>query len=298
MDIEYLGAFKVNAGGESGSDWAVGTLGFNPDSNSLFMAGHAHDNAIAEFKIPSELSFDPEVANINNALVLQKYVKILGKKEVGNTTNKINEILYLNQNLLVSSEVSYDGNGSNRDNLQVFSNAHNISSSDYKGMLQVEGAAKAAGYMFKIPTDMQDKIGSEYLIGWASHYNITSRYSQGPSLYSFKPNQAILAVPSVNRVVNTTPLMVFPLEEGKQLVEGGQSYKLDISPIWGPVTRARYGFIIPGTNYFLAIGSHAGIHSGVGYKITQDSGWLCGGPCPYESADRYNYFGYLMWMKC
>ena len=290
LDIEYLGAFRVLAGGESGSDWAVGTLGFKRDSNSLFMAGHAHHNAIAEFKIPSELSFAPEVADINIAKVLQDYVKVLGKKEAGNTTNKINGILYHNQNLLVSSEISYDGNGSNRDNLQVFSNANNISSSDYKGMLQVEGAAKAAGYMFKVPAEMQDKIGSEYLIGWASNYNITSRYSQGPSLYRFDPNQAVLAMPTVSRVIDTEPLMVFPLKEGQQLVEGGQSYKLDISPIWGPVAKARYGFIIPGTSYFLAIGSHAGLHSGIGYKITQDSGGLCGGPCPYESADKYNYF--------
>lgn len=290
LDIEYLGAFRVNAGGESGSDWAVGTLGFNPDNNSLFMAGHAHHNAIAEFKIPSKLSFSPKVANISNAAVLQKYVKILAKKDIGNKTNKINGMLYYKKNLLVSSEIWYDGNGGNRDNLQIFSNAHNISSSDYKGMLQVEGAAKAAGYMFKVPAEMQGKIGSEYLIGWASNYSITGRYSQGPSLYRFDPNQAMLAVPSVSRVIDTEPLMVFPLEEGKQLVEGGQRYKRDISPIWGPMAKVRYGFIIPGTSYFLAVGSHSGLHSGVGYKITQDNGYLCGGPCSYESADRYNYF--------
>jgi hypothetical protein len=290
LDIEYLGAFRALADGQSTSDYAVGTLGFNPDNNSIFMAGHTHHNAIAEFKIPDELSFETQVSNIPEAAVLQEYVTILNKKETGNTTNKINGILYHKQNLLVSSEIWYDGEANNRDNLQVFSNAIDIRSSDYIGMLQIQGAAKAAGYMFKVPDELTEKLGAEYMTGWASNYSITSRYSQGPSLFRFEPNQAIDAVLSVDKTVDTDPLMVFPLAEGKQLVEGGQGYNLDISPIWGSVAQARYGFIIPGTTYFLAIGSHSGLHSGIGYKITQENGNLCGGPCPYDSDDRYNYF--------
>ena len=290
LDIEYLGAFRVEADGESTSDYAVGTLGYNPDNNSLFMAGHSYHNAIAEFEIPTQLSFETQAANIPEAAVLQKYVRILDKKEIGNTTNKINGILYHKQNLLVSSEIWYDGNASNNDNLQVFSNAMDIRSSGYKGMLQLKGAAKAAGYMSKVPTELQEKIGAEYLVGWASNYAITSRYSQGPSFYKFVPNNAINAVVSADRQVSTDPLMVFPLSAGKQLVEGGNEYAGEISPIWGPLSRAKYGFIIPGTNYFLAIGQHSGLHSGVGYKITQDNGRLCGGPCSYESSDIYNYF--------
>ncbi|MFT6910243.1 MAG: hypothetical protein ACJAS1_006971 [Oleiphilaceae bacterium] len=290
LDIEYLGAFRALADGQSTSDYAVGTLGFNPDNNSIFMAGHDYHGAIAEFAIPSQLSFESQASNIPEAAVLQQYVKILNKKETGNTTNKINGILYHNQNLLVSSEIWYDGNASNTDNLQVFSNAMDIRSSGYKGMLRIEGAAKASGYMSKVPTELQEKIGTEYLVGWASNYAITSRYSQGPSFYKFDPNQAIDAVVSVDRKITTDPLMVFPLSAGKQLVEGGNEYAGEISPIWGPLSRARYGFIIPGTTYFLAIGQHSGLHSGVGYKITQDNGRLCGGPCSYENSDIYNYF--------
>ena len=290
LDIEYLGAFRVVAQGESNSNYAVGTLGYNPDNNSLFMAGHAHHNAIAEFEVPSQFSFESLASNIPEAAVLQEYVTILNKKEVGNTTNKINGILYHNQNLLVSSEVWYDGSGSNADNLQVFSSAHEIRASGFTGMLQVEGQAKAAGYMFKVPDDLTEKIGTEYLIGWATNYSIVSRYSQGPSLYRFKPEQAIDSVLTVDRKIDTDALMVFPYAQGKQLVEGSDRYTLDISPIWGPTTNAKYGFIIPGTTYFLAIGQHSGLHSGIGYKITQDNGNSCGGPCPYERDDVYNYF--------
>ena len=290
LDIEYLGAFRAVAGGQSNSNYAVGTLGFNPDNNSIYMAGHDYHGAIAEFEIPADLSFETQAANIPEAPVLQDYVTILNKKDTGNTTNKINGMLYHNQNLLVSSEIWYDGTGDNRDNLQVFSNAHDIRSSAFKGMLKVEGEAKAAGYISKVPVELTERLGTEYLIGWASNYSITSRYSQGPSLFSFDHNQVIDAVLSVDRSIDTNPLMVFPLEEGKQLVENGQGYNLNISPIWGPVAQARHGFIIPGTTYFLAIGSHSGLHSGIGYKITQDNGNLCGGPCPYDSDDRYNYY--------
>jgi hypothetical protein len=221
--------------------------------------------------------------------VLQDYVTILNKKQTGNSTNKINGILYYNQSLLVSSEITYDTIG-NPDNLQVFNDANNLSTSTFTGMLQIEGRSKAAGYMFKVPPNITDKIGADYLIGWASNNSITSRYSQGPSLYRFDPNQAILTAHSVNKAIDTEPLMVFPFEDGKQLVDGGDAYKLDISPIWGAITRVTYGFIIPETNYFLALGYHGGLHSGIGYKITQSDGFLCSGPCTYESTDIYNYF--------
>ena len=81
FDIEYLGAFRVEADGESTSDYALGTLGCNPDNNSLFMAGHSYYNAIAEFEIPSELSFETQVENIPEAPVLKSYVQILRKKK-------------------------------------------------------------------------------------------------------------------------------------------------------------------------------------------------------------------------
>jgi hypothetical protein len=290
LDIEYLGAFRVLAGGESTSDYAVGRLGYNPDNNSIFMAGHAHHNAIAEFAVPSELSFEERPADIPEATVLQKYVQILNKKEIGNTTDKIAGILYYEQNLLISSEIWYDGGASNADNLQVFSSAMDISSSPFKGMLQVDGKARAAGYMFKVPTELRERIGSEYITGWATNNAIVSRYSHGPSLYRFNPSQAIDAVLSVDRTIDTDPLMFFPYSDDKQLVQGSDLYTLDISPIWGPVTQAQYGFIIPGTTYFLAIGRHTGLHSGIGYKITQNNGKVCAGPCSYNSNDVYNYF--------
>ena len=291
LDVEYLGAFRVEAGGESSSNYAVGTLGYNNDSNSIFMSGHERDYAIAEFEVPIELSLESTPAAIVLAPVLQSYVSLSSKRETGRNTNRVNGLLYYKQNLLVSSEFWYDGSADNLDNLQVFSNANDIATSPFKGMLQIDGAARAAGYMSKIPIELQEKLGSEYLVGWASNYSITSRYSQGPSLYLFDPQEAIDAVLTVDRTINAVPEMVFPFEDGKHLVEGGNESSTNISPIWGPLAAAKYGFIIPGTTLFMAIGTQGGIHSGAGYKITQeDSGILCGGYCAYQNSDYYNYF--------
>jgi hypothetical protein len=106
----------------------------------------------------------------------------------------------------------------------------------------------------------------------------------------FDPQDAVDADIAVDNTVAVEPKMVFPFEDGKQIVADSNEYKLDISPFWGPVSKAKYGFIIPGTSLFMAVGSHGGIHSGIGYKIMQDNGNLCGGPCTYEADDNYNYF--------
>jgi hypothetical protein len=290
FNIEYAGSFRVIAEGESGSSYAVGALGHNTENNSIYMAGHQQHNAIAEFEIPDTLSLEENVENIILANVLQNYVRVLDKKSEGNTTDKITGILNYNDNLLVSSEIWYDGGGSNKDNLQVFSTANTLSSSTYEGLLQIDGGALAAGYMSKIPEQLVERLGAEYLVGWASNYSITSRYSQGPSLYLFNPQDATDAVVTVNKQVPTTPLMVFPFEPGKELVEGGAEYKMEISPVWGPVSKAKYGFIVPGTELFMAVGKSGGIHSGMGYKITQTNGNVCGGQCTYDADDNYNYF--------
>ena len=290
FDITYQGAFRVLAKGESSSSYAVGAIAYNRDNNSIFMAGHDHHRAIAEFEIPDQLSLDPKAANIVKAKVLQNYVKALNKKKVGNKTDKITGLLYYQGKLLVNSEIWYDASGKNKDNLQVISDANDLKGADYKGMLQLQGAAKVAGYMSEIPDDLQKALGGKYISGWASNYSITSRYSQGPSLYVFNPEDAIKANLDGDRTIPSTPKMVFPFQGGKVLVQGGDKYSDDVSPIWSSMADARFGFIVPNANIFMVIGYQGGLHGGIGYKIVQDTGRLCGGGCTKEAKDNYNYF--------
>jgi hypothetical protein len=164
LDVEYLGAFRPLTADNRGSNSAMGTLGYNPANNSLFMAGHPSESAIAEFEIPNEFSKEQNPENIIQANVLQEYFTILDKRDIGNQTNRINGLLYYNGNLIVTSEIWYDANADNKDNVQVFSNANDLSSSSYVGMLQLEGEAKAADYMSEIPNNLKSTLNADYIV--------------------------------------------------------------------------------------------------------------------------------------
>ena len=62
------------------------------------------------------------------------------------------------------------------------------------------------------------------------------------------------------------------------------------SPLWNILSDGFFGFFVPGTKTFAVIGSSGGIESGIGYKITQTNGNLCGGYCTFDPDDNYNYY--------
>ena len=53
-ELQYEGAFRLSSDtfGASSTNYAVGTLAYNPENHSLFIAGHATGYSIAEFTIP------------------------------------------------------------------------------------------------------------------------------------------------------------------------------------------------------------------------------------------------------
>jgi hypothetical protein len=291
IDIDYLGAFRPITASGRGSNSATGILGYNPDNNSLFMAGHEREASIAEFEIPSEFSKEINPIDILQAMVLQDYFPVLEKREEGNQTDRITGMLYVDGNLIVNSEIWYDGSASNKDNMQVFSNANDLRSSSFVGMLQLDGSAKAAGYMSEVPDNLKADLNSDYIVGWASNSAIASRYSQGPSIFTFDPKEALEAVVTVDKAISSEAKMVFPYGTA-EIAPHSNGETMDVSPIWSAKARGFYGFLIPNTRYFMVVGSQGGIHSGIGYKITQNegSGNTCGGYCSYDSSDNYNFF--------
>ena len=288
VTIEYQGKFKVQAGGDSGPSHAVGVIAYNPDNDSLYLAGHAHHNAVAEFQIPSHLSISDTLADAPFAPVLQDFVSVLDKKTHGNNTNKVTGMLYYQGCLIINSEIAYDAPATNQDNTQIFYDAHSLRTSAYGGLFQIEQAAKAAGYMSYVPSHWQERLGGEYLVGWASNYAIVSRYSVGPSLHVFDPQDIVNADTEVNYSIPVSTHMMYSLSN--PIVPNANDDILDVSPIWGVIAKARYAFIIPNTDYLFVLGSHGGVNSGTGYKITQNNGAVCSGSCPYDASDYYNYF--------
>ena len=295
FDVTYSGAFRMryqNAGAsldnESSYD-AAGNIALSADRTKIYLVGFSGKN-VQESLIPA-LSFGTTAATITNATNTQPYVKLLDQATAGalSRVDTINGLLPYNGGMIVTAEEFYDGTDNNVDNMMVLSDAGNLASGGLKGYLKLEGAAKAAGWMTPIPAEWQASFSSEYLVGWSTVHSRNGRYSNGPSLYTFNPQDAVDADINGTRVVPSTEFLSYglpnPINEGANTLGG-----LAISAKWWGLTKAKYGFIIPNTNIYMALGSHQGIHDGMGYKIIRDDGFSSGGSDTFSASDKYSYF--------
>jgi hypothetical protein len=288
LDITYAGAFRIQFTDEvSNTGYSSNATGISEDKLRLFITSHNYENAVAEIVIPT-LSMSSTLADLPNATVSQGFATLLSRNTIDPKSNdRIDGYLEYNGSLIITSEKWYDGDGLNSHNMQVLSDSSNLAGGTNTGLLQYEGRARSAGWMAKVPADLVALVGGEFVSGWASNYSISSRYSQGPSLYVFDPQDALNAV--AGGVVPSTELLNYPLNENALSV-GGNTYLANVDPLWGSEARGKMGFLIPNSNLFMVIGSHGGLNDGVGYKITQDTGNLCGGSCTYTAADQYSYY--------
>jgi hypothetical protein len=293
-DLKYAGAFRLPSDefGDSSADYAVGTLGYNPRHHSLYIAGHAQQTAIAEFAIP-ELGHATDVRSlpvVENPL--QPFRNLLDAAPSGNPDgiDRITGILWIDGELIVNAENWYDAGGTARDTTLIIRDADQIDGT-VDGYFELEGGAHAAGYMGIIPAQWQARLGGAYYLGWASNYSIVSRYSVGPSLYAFDPLDIVNTPAGAQGSIATKMLMDFPHAGSHMMGADALTATQGSAPaLWNFLSRATYAFIVPGTRTFAVLGSSGGVDSGIGYKITQDDGTLCGGYCPYQAADRYNYY--------
>lgn len=296
MDIsqlQYKGAFRLNNQdfGDSNVNYAIGTLAYNPDRQSIYIAGHSHHNAIAEFSVP-ELGQDDEVTElpiVNEPL--SNFRAVLAAGNPSRATNKITGMMVRNNQLIINSEIWYDGSGSNDLTTLVVRDLNNFETSEIDGYFKMEGRALAAGYISAIPRDWESELGVGAVTGWSYNYSINSRYSIGPSLFTFDANALTSENMDNGSTIATEAKMAFPFRDGRYIdpgalgnVEGGAS------PMFNQLSKAMYGFIVPKTRTFAVIGRSGGIESGIGYKIDQDNGSRCAGYCSRVAGDQYNYY--------
>lgn len=312
-DLSYLGAFRVSSEmfGDSNTNYAVGTLGYNPDNRSLFIAGHAQHSMIAEFAIPDTLGSGDVVEDLPIVeSPLQDFHPVLGESPNGNPDeiDRITGLYWSDGQLIVNANRWYDAAGTARDTTLVVRGGELGGTVD--GYFELDGAAHSAGYMSPIPADWQDALGGDTITGWASNYSIVSRYSVGPTLYVFDPADVTGSAAGAQGPVAATAFMDFGYGGGEEgflapdalvytcfqedessptTCEDGAS----ASPLWNVLSRAMYGFIVPGTRTFALFGSSAGVDTGIGYKITQTNDNLCGGPCARGADDQYNYYWFF-----
>jgi len=312
-DLKYHGAFRLKPGpNPDGScdssaathcsiNYAVGTLAYNAVRHSLFVVGHAQANYIAEYSlqgiVPSKTVFQVSQLPVTDNPI-QPFTGVLQAADNPEGHNKITGLMCYEDELIVNSEDWYDAAADNHDTTLVVRDSSNLFDSTIDGYFEMSGRANAAGYMGKIPASLQQAFGgAEYYTGWSSVYSITSRYSQGPSLWTFRPQDL---ADSTGGPVTSKSYMNFPYSGGPSqwlsptatyyAAQGIDGPFAPADPIWNALSKGMYGFFAPHTNTFMVIGSTGGLRSGIGYKAVQSNGNVCGGPCPFEPDDYYNYY--------
>ncbi|NOY91939.1 MAG: hypothetical protein GXP55_12150 [Deltaproteobacteria bacterium] len=302
-DLVYSGAFRLKNGdfGSSSINYAVGALAFNAANHSLFIVGHAQRTDVAEYPVPTPGMQDAVVDLPVSDPPLQPFVDLLGQAPDGNTDSldRITGMLVVDGALIVNAETWYDAPGDNTYTSLLVPDADDLSSG-INGVYKLDGDVQAGGYMAPIPAFYQEALGGEYMTGWSSVYSIVSRYSVGPSLWVFDPND-ILASPAPGTSIPATAFLNFPYGDGTMLGDRAVEYAPQgtagpfppASPLWNILSRGYYGFIVPNTRTFAVLGSAGGLANGIGYKAVQDNGNVCGGPCPYTAGDRYNYYWFF-----
>lgn len=319
--LEYQGAFIIPPDdfGESSANYVAGTIEYNSANNSIFLAGFRKHGSIAEFAIP-ELVNSTEVSELNTAIVLQDFKRILNKTPDNNPQgiDVITGMKFFNNKLIVNTLEFYDAPADNTHTTVVVENPESISTSAINGYYEFEGAAHFSGWISSIPKEWQKLLGEGYLAGNSSKYPINARHSMGVSAFAFNP---LSLNENPSGVIPTTTLLDFklanPMYEDYSFYENANHNLIEVNGptppghtfeeadavvgtnnMWTEESNAIYGFIIPGSRTYMTIGSSGGHNSGIGYKATPynqavDPPKTCPGPCPYDSNDYYNY--YWLW---
>ena len=289
-DLEYQGAFVIPGAtyGESNAHYANGKIEYNPTNNSIYIIGNANQQAIAEFEIP-ELVNSLDINELNAASApLQNFTKILDKTSNPQNINRVTGMKLFGNQMMVNGLEYYDAAADNTDTTIMIRDVSGINASAVDGYYSMNGKAHAAGWISQIPVEWQELLGGTYISGNASNLPIAGRNSIGPTAFIFDPT--LLLNSFTTKDIPATPLIDFSLQH--PLHEDQYNNDRD-NDLWTVISRAQYGFIVPNTRTYVTIGSSGGHEFGIGYKATQDTGRLCGGPCSLVAADNYNY--YWLW---
>ena len=296
--FSYEGAFRVPADhfGVSEMNYSEGPIEYNPAHNSIFLVGHAWQQAIAEFNVPT-LVKSGTLAALNMAgSPRQVFSTVLDRAAGGNPQNidRIGGMKYLagrnGPELIVNAYEYYDAPGDDTHTTLAVRNANDIAGAQINGYFQFQGGqGHTSGWISPIPLAWQPVLGGAYITGQSSGIPIISRTSVGPSAFVFNPLD-IVGNAAVPTPVPTVTLLDFSLN---QPLHSDLSNESRSNHLWTHISRVVYGFIPPGTRTYVTIGYSGGHESGVCYKCTQSDGNTCGGYCAPDPSDYYHY--YWLW---
>jgi len=293
--LTYSGAFRMSASSNGVSDlnYSQGPIAYNAKNHSLFIVGHAHQQAIAEYAIPDLVESEVLSDLIMVTEPIQVFSKVLNKATGGNPEgiDRVGGLYVVNESgqdrLIVNAYEYYDAPADNTLTTLILDNANDIENATANGYYKFNGGAgHTSGWLSTIPTNWQEKLGGTHITGQSSGIPIISRASVGPSAFAFNMQDLLNTTDNIN----TVKLLDFSLTNRLHDDLSNETLNNDI---WTHLSRSVYGFVVPGTRTYLTIGNSGGHSSGVCYKCTQDNGNLCGGYCTPVASDNYQY--YWLW---
>lgn len=283
--MRFEGAFRLPAEdfGVSSMNYSEGPLVYHPGRNSIFIVGHNHQQAIAEFAVPA-LVKSAKLAELHIAAApLQNFITVLDRAPGGNpqALDVIGGLGLIDDQLLVNAYEYYDAGGGNTHTTLLVRNPNNLASSTIAGFFAFEGGAgHTSGWLSPIPEVWQSLLNGAHLTGQSSGQPIIGRFSVGPSAFAFNARD-------LTGTVATRTLLDFsldhPLHDDLENVSRAND-------LWTHLSRTTFGVIVPNTRTYATFGFSGGHQSGVCYKCTQSNGNLCGGYCAPDANDYQQMF--------
>jgi hypothetical protein len=323
-NLEYIGGFRIKKGssGDSRIGFTDGKIAYNNKHHSLFITGFNHDNAIAEFSIPPLVNSD-QLEQLPISQSRQEFSTIFLRSITDNPQklNRIGGMEYIRGQLLVHAYEYYDANNNNTHTSLVIRQADNLKKSPIDGFFKLLGKAHQILWISPIPKSLQVLLGGDYISGASSSMPINGRASMGPSAFVLN-SVDIIDHPFSDALISTIKLLDFslthimsktasgwlPFSQWKGRIQYNYSGKrpagkefpkvynkslVTDNDLWTEESSAHYGLLIPNTRTYAVFGYSGMHHSGGGYKITQNNGYLCAGPCPYDPKDKDNYYWFF-----
>jgi len=287
-EVQFEGAFRISASDNGNSDmnYSQGPFFYRADKNSILIVGHNYQQAIAEYSVPALVKSET-LSNLNMAQnPVQAFSSVLSK---GGLTDQQEietiggmAIIDAGQGpeLVINAYEYYDAAATNTNTSLVIKDPDNISGSSAVGYFGFSGRAHAARWLSPIPNEWQNELGGSWITGSSSGDPIIGRWPVGPTALVFNPAD-VLGKNTYSSSVPTNAILDYSLNNRM----GDVSNLSSSGTMWTHLSRAVYGFIIPGTRTYFTIGTSGGHSSGICYKCRG-----CGGYCSNSSGDNDQYY--------
>lgn len=306
-DLKYKGGFKLSHRETSKELYAslrgsMGIFTYDERKGTLFVVGDPRGNNIGEFQFP-EIVQSTDVDDFKTGDIIQNFTNFHNTKRIDTGIEnyfRVTGLETVDNSLVVNYINWYDASGRETDTTIFFWDADKLQASALYGPYQLQGEAKAAGWISPIPEKYHELFEGTHITGSQPYASIISRLSIGPSAHVINLRREILYGPT--GIAETETLLEFPFQHflrDKKVYPTSKSIESILTnedlknKLWTSLSGAAYGVMIPGTRTYLTVGKSAGHESGIGYKITQDTGRQCSGPCPRVASDQYSF--YWLW---